>query len=239
MKTIKIKNRSNQKNKKINGTKESNRDIYKKLLNLKNITKNSNNNINENNLKIVENQNNKIEEKERDKDIRETEKIKKKFYSYEINPKEIQETLQMFLSSYNWKYKVIYYYESHYPYIWRLTIKCPRNSIYKNKQIDFKLDFNRGFNKITDNITIEHKIYHLNFGENGLLLFSIKYQEDKSFYKNLSELFDLIYDLFVEPNLKISAIFSKTKINLYKSDRGEYFRLAEKSVETMEKIPNI
>ena len=233
---------SNQKNKKINETKEQSiitrrrkREIIKKYVDLKYIpTKISNNNKDENTLKIVESENNKIKEKEKDND--KVEKIKKENKFYSFSRKEIQKTLEKFLFSYSRKYKVNYYYESHDPNIWRLTIKGPRGSIYQNKQINFKLDFNKGFNKITDNITIEHKIYHINFAENGFLLFDIKYQENKSLYQNLLELFDLIHGLFIEPNLEISAKFSKTKINLYKRDKDKYLQLAEKSVKIMEKI---
>ena len=164
------------------------------------------------------------------------EKIKKENKFYSISRKEIQETLEKFLYTYSRKYKVNFYYISHDPNIWRLTIKCSRNSIYKNKQINFKLDFNKGFNKITDNIKIEYKIYHINFAENGLLLFDIKYQENKSLHQNLLELFDLIYGLFIEPNLEISAGSSESKINLYKRDKNKYLQLAEKSVEILEKI---
>ena len=235
---------SNQKNKEINETKEQSittryrkREVIKKYLDLKYIsTKISNNNKdeNENTLKIVESKNNKIKEKEKDNDKMVKIKKENKFYSF--GQKEIQETLDKFLLSYSRKYKVNYYYESHDPNIWRLTIRCPRDSIYKNKQINFKLDFNKGFNKITDNIKIEYKIYHINFAENGLLLFDREYQENKNLYQNLLELFDLIYGLFIEPNLEISEKFSKTKINLYKRDKNKYLQLAEKSVEIMEKI---
>ena len=148
---------------------------------------------------------------------------KSRFYSHKIEYNEIQNSLIKFLNKSNEKYDVNYYYpETSYPYVWKLTIFGPDNSPYEGKYFNFKLDFNKKFNKITDNITIENKIYHLNFGENGLLLFDIEYNDNKSFYENLFELFDLLYNLFKEPKCELSSKYSKQKIYLYKNRREEY-----------------
>ena len=229
-KNSKILNDQNGKiNKLIKNISNNNNNIHKIRLNIS-----SNNNENENILQSLEKKSNKIKE---NVCYNHEPKIRAKNKNYNIHTDEIQKTLEIFLGISNKKYTVSYYYDSNKnPYVWKLIIKGPPQSIYRHKQIIFQIDFNKVFNKITDNITIENKIFHINFGENGLLLFDVKYKDNKSFYENLLELFDLIYNLFVEPNCEISEKYSKKRIKLYRENKKEYFRLAEESVKIMEKI---
>ena len=148
-----------------------------------------------------------------------------KTYLYKIENKEIKYALEQFLNNFNNNYKVDYYYPTNkYNNVWKLTILGPKKTPYEGKIFNFKLDFNKEFNYITDNILIEDKIYHLNFGEKGLLLFYIKYDDQKGFYENLLNLFYFLYNLFIEPNYEISSkIGEKKKLNLYKNDKEKYY----------------
>ena len=134
---------------------------------------------------------------------------KKNFSKYnntnKIDYEGIQSALKQFIRNSNNYYEVNYYYpKNNYPYTWKLKIIGQKNTPYYGKILNFKLDFNKSFKYITDNITLEDKIYHLNFGEKGLLLFDIEYKDNKSFYDNLKELFNLLCNLFIEPDCELS-----------------------------------
>ena len=141
----------------------------------------------------------------------------------------------IFLNNKNKKYKIdCFYPASTFPYyVWKLTILGPKNTLYYGGEFDFKIDFSKPFRNITDIITIETGIYHLNFSENGMLLFDKKIDGNKSFYENLTDLFDFLYNLFVKPNCEISKNLSRTKIDLYKKNIKLYNENVEKAVYTM------
>ena len=123
-----------------------------------------------------------------------------------INYKEIQQALNKFLKNPNEKYKVNYYFPKEKSlYYWKLTIHGPKNTSYEGGTFNFKLDFTKTFNKITDCVKIENKIYHLNFGDDsGSLNYVIDYIYSKTFYENLMQLFDLLYILLVKPKSELS-----------------------------------
>ena len=114
--------------------------------------------------------------------------------------------MEKFIQNSNNNYEVDYYYpKNKITNVWKLKIKGQENTPYYGKILSFKIDFNKGFKKLSDIIKLENNIYHLNFGDNGMLLFDIKYNEKKSFYENLKELFDLLCKLFVEPDCGLST----------------------------------
>ena len=155
-------------------------------------------------------------------------------FVYNFNKEEIKKTLQKFLKKTNQKYKIEYFFKAiEDPLLWKLIINGPKNSIYEGGQYYFKLNFQRGFNKITDHITVQNKFYHLNFGKKeGPLLFDIDYDNSKSFYDNLKELFNSIYELFIEPDCELSKdnILAKEKIKEYKNDINLYNKKVKESI---------
>ena len=123
-------------------------------------------------------------------------------YSHKIKYEEIKYALNKFKYDFQNKYKVDYYdSEKNSPYTLKLTIFGPKNTPYEGRTFNFKLDFNREFNYITENIIIENKNNDLNFvEENGILLFYFEYNEKINFYDNLFSLFEYLYELFNKSN---------------------------------------
>ena len=100
----------------------------------------------------------------------------------------------------NEKYKIDYYYSTHnYPYTWKLTITGPKLTIYEGEYFNFKLDFNKGINRIAHCVVFEKKNHNLNFFDNnGHLQLKIIYNPNKSFYDNILLLINTIYSLFLQ-----------------------------------------
>lgn len=83
--------------------------------------------------------------------------------------------MKKFIKNSNNSYKVDYYYPKNFYYnVWKLKIKGQKNTPYYGKILSFKLNFNKHFKKLIDIITLKNNIYHLNFGDNGMLIFDIK-----------------------------------------------------------------
>ena len=77
---------------------------------------------------------------------------------------EIKDALNKFISNYNEKkFSIDYYNSNKNPYIWKLVIKSPVDSPYAGKFFEFKLDFNFGFKKVIEHITIINIDYNLNY----------------------------------------------------------------------------
>ena len=201
--------------------------FYEKIIN--NIFNSDKNKSNKDNISRVKEENRS--EKERSLNKNENKNNLYDLLSYKIDNKEIQSALKQFIRNSNKYYEVDYYYpKNNYPYTWKLKIKGQKNTLYYGKILNFKLYFNKSFKYITDIIKLEDHIYHLNFGENGMPLFDIKYKENKSFYDNLKELFNLLCNLFIEPDCELSIKYSKAKINLYKNNREEYNKRVRQSL---------
>ncbi len=225
-----------------NNQNENKKQNYRDILNQKSKQNNTSNfsdkkKSNENNIRTVKDHTNEKERllsKNEDKNnLYSTKNNYSKYKTYKIDYLEIQSALKQFKRNSNKYYEVDYYYtKNNYPYVWKLKIKGQINTPYYGKILNFKLDFSKPFNKLTDsdNIKLENKIYHINFGENGLLLFNIEYKENKSFYDNLKELFNLLCNLFIEPNCDLSMKYSRAKINLYKNNREEYNKKVRESL---------
>ena len=227
----------------LNNEKENKKINYKDILYQKNKQNNTLNISDENKSNHVNKyisrfkvyntiENERALNKNEDKnDLYSTKKNYSKYKTYKIDYQEIKSALKQFKRNSNTFYEVDYYYpKNNYPYAWKLKIKGQKNTPYYGKILNFKLDFNKPFKYITDNIKIEDKIFHLNFSENGLLLFDIKYKENKSFYDNLKDFFNLLCNLFIEPNCELSIKYSEKKINLYKNNREEYNKRVRQSV---------
>ena len=217
---------SNNNNKNQNFNENTNKT---KRYNEKEDKDNNNNNSNINNDNYYNIDFKKYEIKS-DDNTKNKNKFMNMSYSYIIESKAIKYALDKFLYNFNTNYYKVDYYYSYYPQnsyqnIWKLTIIGPKNSPYEGRKFNFKLDFSKVFNYITDNITLEDNIYHLNFdGEKGKLLFDIKYEENKSFYENILELIQFIYNLFNKPNYEISSQYiDEQKLNLYINNRKKYY----------------
>jgi ubiquitin-protein ligase len=161
--------------------------------------------------------------------------INKNNEGYKIDNTLIENTFKLFENNPNKKYKITRFYPGNkfLLNIWKLTIIGPKDSLYYGREYDFKLDFSIPFKNITDNITIEKGIYHINFSEYGMLYFDLKYNENDSFYNSLRYLFDFLYNLFIEPNCEISKNFSRPKIQLYEKKREEYNKKVKDSLKAM------
>ena len=187
-------------------------------------TKKSNiNNININDNKSTKNNESK------------TFKSNKKKNYYKIDNKEIIDTFKKFHKNPNEKYEIDYFISKGFknPFNWKLTIKGPKDSLYEGGKYIFKLDFSKVFNKLTDNITIQNKFYHLNFGDSSLL-FHIDYNENLSFADNLEYLFDFIYNLFINPKCEISSSnYGNQKINKYLYNIKDYKQKVKDSISYM------
>ena len=227
----------------LNNEKENKKINYKDILYQKNKQNNTLNISDENKSNHVNKyisrfkvyntiENERALNKNEDKnDLYSTKKNYSKYKTYKIDYQEIKSALKQFKRNSNTFYEVDYYYpKNNYPYAWKLKIKGQKNTPYYGKILNFKLDFNKSFKYITDNIKLEDHIYHLNFLENGILLFDIEYKENKSFYDNLKELFNLLCNLFIEPNCELSIKYSREKINLYKNNREEYNKKVRESL---------
>ena len=114
--------------------------------------------------------------------------------------KDIEIALSKFLSiSNNLKFIIDYYYLNKNPYIWKLIIKSPEDSRYIGKLFEFKLDFTFGFKKVIEHIEIKNNNINLNFIDNkGYLSIDYKFIKNISCYQNLYQLFNHIYNLFLD-----------------------------------------
>ena len=187
--------------------KESNTN---KLFQKNNIqTINSNNNIsNPNELNNYSN----IQKRENIQNINNENSIYKEINEKLIgniessNNKEYNEiimALKKFLHNSNQQKFIIDYYDSNKnPCVWKLIIKSPVDSCYMGKNFEFKLDFSFGYQKMIENIKIEkNNSYSLNFIDNkGYLSITFKYIKNVTYYQNLYQLFNYIYNLFVDSN---------------------------------------
>ena len=227
------KNKKKYENQKKEETEKNNRIRYNVI------------NSNKNNLNEI--RNNQINSNQRfnNYDIKENEKTiyKKRNITYnqhKINYNEIKSAFKIFSENKNTRYIIDYYYpdNSNPCYNWKLTIIGQNNTPYFGGKFDFHINLSKPFKNLTDNITIEKYIYHLNFGEDGKLLFDIEYNENKSFYENLKELFELLFNLFIEPNCELSTYYSKAKIKLYNNDREKYNKIVRNSVKNNIKYKN-
>ena len=165
-----------------------------------------------------------------------------KNYKYIIDNQIITDTFKKFHNSYNDKYTIDYVSSSiKNPFNWKLIITGPTESLYKGGKYIFNLDFSKGFNKLTDHITIQNEFYHLNFGNiNSHCLFDFDYNDDIPFYDNLKELFKYIYNLFKNPNCEISNNneIGKIRIKEYINNKEEYNKKVIKSISYMLKMKN-
>ena len=183
------------------------------------------NDIQQNCSKLVKKFNNKNILKYKHKNFRN--------YTYTIDSQAVKNSLKKFLNSPSEKYKVDYFLStSENPIIWKLIIYGPKKSLYEGWKFIFKLDFSKGFNKITDNINVQNEFYHLNFGEVGSpLLFDLDYNDKINFHDNFKNLFEFLYNLFKNPNCKLSENYNqKKKINEYKNNRDLYNNKVKKSI---------
>jgi len=233
-----LKFNKDQNNEKEN-KKKNYRDILypknkqKNYLNISDEKKRNQEHINISRVKVENTNENdqSLNKNENKNDLYSTKNNNSKYKTYKIDFLEIQSALKQFKRNSNKYYEVDYYYPSNsYPYVWKLKIKGQINTPYYGKILNFKLDFNKSFKYITDNIKLENKIFHLNFTENGVLFFDIEYKKNKSFYANLEELFNLLCNLFIEPNCELSMKYSKEKIYLYKNKREEYNKKVRESL---------
>ena len=115
--------------------------------------------------------------------------------------------------------------------VWKLTIIGPKNTIYENENIDFKFNAKLfKFKDFTHSTCIERKIYHLNFYKSlNDLPFNFKYNTELSFYDNIKNFFNFIYELFSEPNVNIWVDINK--INLYQNKREIYDKSAKEALK--------
>ena len=127
----------------------------------------------------------------------------------------------------NQKYIVKYYdsYQQKDPLNWKLIIKGPEKSPYKNIDIHFKINFRHlKFNDLASSTYIKTKIYHLNFNNYlDSIPFKYDYNSNLSFYQNLKNYFDFLYDLFVRPKTDIWVDQKKLDIFNNYPDKYEYF----------------
>ena len=132
-------------------------------------------------------------------------------YSHKFEYSEILNTFLHFWTHNNGKYTINYFNQNTKDvFSWMLTINGPKGTLYEGGYFKFKLDFKRGFNNLTDIITIQNQFYHLNFGDkNSNIYFVIKYNEDLALFNNLKNLFEFIYNLFIEPKCGLSNNYKK------------------------------
>ena len=208
--TSKKNNENINMNERINNIKNDNQKVLEDNSDIQIIESNINNNINNesnNNLNYnkkqfnydsVKNNNNKI--------------TMIKHYSHKIKSEDIKYALNKFQYFLHNKYKVDYYDPiNNSLYIWKLKIFGPKKTAYEGRTFNFKLDFNRDFNYLTDNIIFEDKNYDLTFiEENGILLFDYEYNDKMNFYENLFRLFESRYSIFKTNNYKISQKYIET-----------------------------
>ena len=190
-------------NERENQSKNENQKIFKDNNNNQgyesNIKLNRNNNENNDDLKNNKTKFNYVSENHNNNKL-----TVSKHYSHKIKSEDIKYALNKFKYCFHNKYNVDYYDQKYYsPYVWKLKISGPKNTHYEGRTFNFKLDFNKDFNYITDIIIYEDKNYNLNFvEENGLLLFDYEYNEKISFYQNVCNLFESLYSLFINPTIK-------------------------------------
>ena len=179
----------------INNKKNDNQKL-KDNNNIQRNESNLNSNINNNNLNINKKQFNNASEHNNNR-INMTN-----HYSHNIKKEDITNALNKFQYCLHNRYKVDCYDPiNNTPFIWKLTIFGPKNTLYEGRTFNFKLDFSRGFNYITDNIIFEDKNYDLTFvEENGIILFDYEYNDKMNFYENLFRLFECLYSAFNKPN---------------------------------------
>ena len=144
----------------------------------------------------------------------------------------IKEILNLLIEEKNPKYIINYYLEEQKdPLIWKLIIKGPKESFYKDIDIHFKIDFhNLEFENLTISTYNETKIYHLNF-YNDLeeIPFEYKYNSNFSFYQNINNYFDFLYELLINPKTDICE--DKEKLKIYNQYPDKYKKLASKKYE--------
>ena len=144
----------------------------------------------------------------------------------------IKEVLNLLIEEKNPKYIINYYLQDQKdPLIWKLIIKGPKESFYKDRDIHFKIDFNSlEFENLTKSTYNETKIYHLNF-YNDLeeIPFEYKYNSNFSFYQNINNYFDFLYELLINPKTDICE--DKEKLKIYNQYPDKYKKLASKKYE--------
>ena len=110
----------------------------------------------------------------------------------------------------------------------KLAIKGPKKSPYKNLDVHFKIDFQSlDFSNLAKSTYKETKIYHLNF-YNDLeeIPFEKIYNSNYTFYRNIKNYFDFLYELFKSPNEDIWK--DEEKFIMYKKYPDKYNMLASK-----------
>ena len=135
--------------------------------------------------------------------------LNENYKNIDKNNNFIETILKLFIKNSYIKYSVDYYYKNKKdPNTWKLTIIAKQNSIFEGNIFNFKLDFNKNYEKLYNIIELENDVYQLN-QEIKYLLKNREYNGTKSFYEKLKELFDFIYKLFNEPYSKLQNKFSK------------------------------
>jgi ubiquitin-protein ligase len=151
-------------------------------------------------------------------------------YSYKFKYEEILNDFMVFWSHNNGKYTINYFNQNTQNVLcWMLTINGPKGTLYEGGYFNFKLDFEREFNNLTEIITIQNQFYHLNFGDkNTNIYFDIEYKKNLTLFNNLEYLFDFLYNLFIKPKCELSNNYKK--INEYINDRKTYNQKVRDSV---------